>query len=82
MIDPATNKGKVRLRQLSDLLAQVDSLETYPLWRVERTRDAMERGEPVTYAAWARSCEAIEEELDRRKCKEPRSTRIGRRTTA
>ncbi len=52
MVDPATNKGRYRLRQLSDLLAQVNSLEANHLWEIKSTQDALEHGNPVTYAAW------------------------------
>lgn len=79
MVDPAANKGKYRLRQLSDLLSQVDKLKYYPLWRIEQTRDTLERGEPVTFADWRRGCDEIREELERRKRKGTRTSRIGGR---
>lgn len=66
MVDPSTNKGKYRLRQLSDLLAQVDSLPSYPLWKIVQARDTLERGEPVTYSAWRRGCDELREEIERR----------------
>lgn len=81
-VDPATNKGKARLRQLSDLLAQVNKLECYPLWMIGRTRNALERGEVVTFAAWRRGCQEIRWELGREKSKERRSNRIERGLTA
>lgn len=66
MVDPSTNKGKYRLRQLSDLLSQVDSLPSGHLWKIVQTRDTLERGEPVTYSAWRRGCDELQEEIERR----------------
>jgi len=57
IVNPATNRGKVRLRQLSSLIKQVDGLEVFSMWSIEQTRDAMERGERVTYAAWRQACQ-------------------------
>lgn len=77
MIDPATNKGKARLRQLSDLMKRADGLKVDIAWKVERTRDAMERGKPVTYASWRWAVGELQDAIDKhqRVQHKPRSCR-------
>lgn len=50
VVDPATNKGKARRRRLLDLPEGSD-------WRCRATREALSRGEAVTYSAWRRAIE-------------------------
>lgn len=76
MIDSATNKGRARLRQLSDLMQQTEGLDISMMWSIEQTRDAMERGELVTYASWRWACQEINDALEYR-----RNTERKRRTT-
>jgi len=69
MIDPATNKGKRRLWDLLELMEQTAGLEVIDIWNVERVRHDMERGEPVTYAAWRQACQNLNDALRFDRCK-------------
>lgn len=80
MVDPSTNKGKARLRQLLDLMSKAKAIDDDLLWwqMIERVRNDLQRGDPVTYASWCWACNNIEDALERKRRKErkPRSTRL------
>lgn len=64
-IDPTTNKGKYRLRQLSDLIKLADGAKISSMRRIENIRDAMSRGELVTYASWRWALQEIRDSMER-----------------
>lgn len=82
MVDPSTNKGKARLRKLTDLIHEAKDLEDDLLWRwkIEWVRDDLQNGTPVTYASWRYACREIEEAQERKRHKErkPRSIRLSK----
>lgn len=51
-VDPCTNKGKFRRRQLHDLMADAAGAEDFQKHLAEKTLADLEAGKPVTYARW------------------------------
>lgn len=86
IIDPATNKGKRRKRELASLMEDavnlpdpvVDKygLKTYWRAKVKPVCDALAAGKAVTFADWWWSCRRICEVLDIEKAKETTSRTI------
>lgn len=65
MVNPATNKGKSRLRYLKNLEQQTQGMDIF-LYRIH-SRDVlskMESGKPVTYAAYRWACSRLQDVLD------------------
>ncbi len=62
VIDPATKKGKARQRALADLLKQADGTG---IWRRagESVLSRLDRGEPVTYAAYRQAMDALKDAI-------------------
>lgn len=52
IVDPCTNKGKFRRRQLHDLMADAVGVEDFQKHLAEKTLADLEAGKPVTYARW------------------------------
>lgn len=77
VIAPATNKGKRRMSELRSLMEQAAGLEVIGS-NCEQVRRNMERGEPVTYAAWRQACQYLNDALNLNR----RSARTERRATA
>lgn len=67
LVDPSTNKGKARLRRLKELVEQTEGLDCF-LYRIHSkgVLPALERGQPVTYAAYRWACRSLQDVLDRR----------------
>lgn len=73
IIDPETNKGKRRRRELADLINKaadlpdpvedVYGLHTY--WRCEafNVYEVLQKGDPCTFAEWWWACQAVKEAL-------------------
>lgn len=80
IIDPATNKGKARRRELSDLMKQMDGLSCWNMIKHQGTLRKLEGGEPVTYAAWRWAIRELKEEQAKQAHKKQRRT--VRRATA
>lgn len=67
LVDPSTNKGRARLRRLKELVAQTEGLDCF-LYRIH-SKDvlpALERGQPVTYAAYRWACRNLQDVLEQR----------------
>lgn len=89
IIDPSTNKGKCRRRELNDLMKKTEDLPDsikgvhgiHIYWKVYAApvHEKLNRGIPVTYANWWWACHRVQEALEAVK---PQSFRIQRRTTA
>lgn len=81
VVDPNTNKGKLRRRILEELAKQVGPLE-HEQFRVENLLGAMGRGDIVTYAAYRQTIGLLLDAANRqrREWHKPRSVR--RRATA
>lgn len=73
-VDPATNKGRHRLWELRERMKQAEGLEVFSMLSIKQTRDTMERGQPVTYAAWRQACQNLNDALrnNARKCRTTR----------
>lgn len=52
IVDPCTNRGKFRRRQLHDLMADAAGAEYFQKHLAEKTLADLEAGKPVTYARW------------------------------
>lgn len=59
IVDPSTNKGKFRRRQLHDLLAETESEDPFYMSRPESTLADLETGKVVTYACWRWSMDLL-----------------------
>lgn len=80
MIDPTTNKGRMRLRHLKDLVQQTEGMDRF-LYQLHSgdVLPKLESGRPVTYAAYRWACYNLQEVLDVKAQKEARqrNTRMG-----
>jgi len=76
MIDPATNRGKAKRRELADLLKQANGLDFWR-WKVEDVLSQMDSGAPVTYASYRWAVGELRSAADRhqREQHKPRSRR-------
>lgn len=77
IIDPATNKGKARRRQLADLLDQAEPLK-YRQWLVDDILACLNAGQAITYASYRWAVNALQSSIYKKKralCM-PRSVRI------
>ena len=67
MVDPDTNKGKVRIWHLKDLLRQTEGMDRFFYQRNSSdVLPKLESGKPVTYAAYRWACRNLQEVLDRK----------------
>lgn len=77
LVDPSTNKGRARLRRLKELVEQTKGLDCF-LYRLH-SKDvlpALERGQPVTYAAYRWACQKLQDVLDQQARDTARRQRI------
>ena len=77
LVDPSTNKGRARLRRLKELVEQTAGLDCF-LYRLH-SKDvlpALERGQPVTYAAYRWACQKLQDVLDQQARDTARQQRI------
>lgn len=67
MVDPATNKGKARIRYLKDLLRQTEGMDRF-FYQLNSNNvlPQLENGKSVTYAAYRWACRNLQEVLDRK----------------
>lgn len=74
MVDPSTNKGKIRRQFLADLVMQTDGMDRfmYDLKHSDVLED-LKAGRPVTYASYRWACHHLQVVLDR-------ESRIGKRS--
>lgn len=65
IVDPETNKGKFRRRQLSDLTEQANAFkQEIRSWRkIEEIRDALQDGDIITYASYRWAVIELQEEI-------------------
>ena len=73
IVDPGTNKGKRRRRELNDLMAEAAALpdpvvdkyglSTYWRSKVKPVCEALNAGKPITFAAWWWACYFVREAL-------------------
>lgn len=52
LVEPETNKGKKLLRRLVDTMNAAEGLPVKNAQQIRSTREALEQGKPVTYAAY------------------------------
>ena len=52
LVEPETNKGKKLLRRLVDAMDAAEGLPVKNMQQARNTREALEQGKPVTYAAY------------------------------
>lgn len=80
MVDPATNKGRIRLWHLKDLERQTEGMNRF-IYQLDSSDviPKLESGKPVTYAAYRWACHNLQEALDIQARKEAsqRSVRTG-----
>ena len=74
MVDPDTNKGKARRRALADLIKQTEGLD-YRRWMVESAFSPLNSGEAITYASYRWAVGELQDALDRRAQRGPRTSR-------
>ena len=80
MVDPSTNKGKVRIWYLKDLLRRTEGMDRFfYLNKSSNVLPNLESGKPVTYAAYRWACLNLQDVLDRQARQEAqqRRTRTG-----
>lgn len=67
LVDPSTNKGRVRLRRLKELVEQTEGIDCY-VYRIHSkgVLPALENGQPVTYAAYRWACRNLQDVLEQR----------------
>lgn len=76
IVDPTTNKGKFRRRQLRDLMADAVGVQHYEKHLAERTLAALEAGKTITYAQWRSAMDILERAIALSKPRAIRSARI------
>ena len=81
MVDPTTNKGKIRLKHLKDLEQRTRGMERF-LYHIhsEDVLPKLESGKSVTYAAYRWACRNLQDVLDSKEQEEARQQRT--RTSA
>lgn len=81
MVDPASNKGRVRIQHLKDLLRRTEGMDRF-FYRTysKDVLPTLESGKPVTYAAYRWACKNLQDVLDWNKQGEAmqRQTRTGK----
>lgn len=71
MVDPTTNKGKVRISHLKDLLRRTEGMDRFfYLNYSSRVLPTLESGKSVTYAAYRWACKNLQDVLDDKAQKE------------
>jgi len=76
MVDPSTNKGRVRLWHLRKLVRQTEGMDRYFYDKDSKSvLPALESGKPVTYAAYRWACNHLQDVLDGREREEARQQR-------
>ena len=60
IVDPSTNKGKFRRRQLHNLMADAAGAEHYQKHLAESTLADLEAGKTITYAQWRSAMDILE----------------------
>lgn len=77
MVDPATNKGRVRIQRLKDLLRQTEGMDIF-LYRnySSGVLPKLEGGKPVTFAAYRWACKNLQDVLDSKAREAARQRRI------
>lgn len=76
VVDPSTNKGKFRRRQLRDLLAVAADVNCFDRTLIENTLADLETGKVVTYARWRWSMHDLRFSIGRYRPRTIRSSRI------
>jgi len=76
LIDPATNKGKAKRRQLAAMYDCAQGLDEPDCWRVERVLEDLRSGRLVTYAAWRQAYQTLQDAGDRASRPSPRTARM------
>lgn len=73
IINPATNKCRVRKKALEDLMKRAGPLEDGQ-WKIDRVLSAIEHREPVTYASYRWAISELHDTISRQQHR-PRSAR-------
>lgn len=79
VVDPATQKGKVRMRHLADLLnqAKAEGLNMKDFWHTdpEYALENLEKGIVITFAAYWWACQSVKDAMARRAREERKANR-------
>ena len=77
MVDPATNKGKIRLQRLKDLIQQTEGMDRF-FYQLHSSDilPKLENGKSVTYAAYRWACKNLQDVLDSKAREEARQRSI------
>ena len=77
IVDPSTNKGRIRLRQLEDLVKQTEGLDCFLYnYRSKAVLPTLKSGHPVTYAAYRWACNSLQDVLNQNALNEAKQQRI------
>lgn len=84
VVDPLTNKGKRRRRELLDLMAQADAagVDVPARFKSDEVAKKLKKGEPITYASWYWGCSRFAIALATSKPKPRRITRMPKEDTS
>lgn len=66
MVDPASKKGRARIRHLKDLLIRIESMDRHSSYQEDSNAvlRTLESGKPVTYATYRWACKHLQDPLD------------------
>ena len=76
LVEPETNKGKKLLRRLIDTMNAAEGLPVKNAQQIRSTREALEQGKPVTYAAYRWAFRWLRDALERGKKVKARNRQI------
>ena len=77
LVDPSTNKGRVRIHRLKELVKKAAGLDCF-LYNLhyKSVLPTLESGQPVTYATYRWACNSLQSVLDRQEMDEATKQRI------
>lgn len=76
LVEPETNKGKKLLRRLVDTMNAADGLPVKNTQQIRSTREELEQGKPVTYAAYRWAFRWLRDALEHGKKVQARNRQI------
>lgn len=78
-VDPATNKGKAKMRALADLVKQADGLD-FLQWRVGYVLSSLEEGKTITYACYRWAIRELSDAITSKQMAKYKPRNVRRRT--
>ena len=76
VVDPATDRGRIRIQRLKELFDQVHYPKAAEAPGAKRTMETLEGGKPVTYAAYRWAFQLMEEAIKRANREKAKSKRV------